>query len=445
MAVSSLRKHVVGLDLLLLLALTLLLLPTLVWSQVTQSVRLPNQEYTESSQDLRVKVLGGHVCINRSWSAGNWHLNPAWSNLRFVPDPLGGVLAIDRAGSMYKRTAGGSDSAVYAFGPNNFITEQENGWRWHDRLGHSVHYDSQGRILSYANPAGVAVHFGYGANGVIDRVLDHHGTQVLQASYRSDPFGRRISKIVSQGASQTTWFIYSAQGLMAEADEAGKLTRAYGFNPVAAQQGLWSTDPIWQANVINNGLNGANAEYHYLHTDHLGTTKEGTTSWKAVSEAFGAAGTLPESSIEMNLRLPGQYFDKETGNHYNFNRDYRPNLGRYVQSDPIGLLGGANLFSYAINAPTYATDSHGLSPSCDMIGDVDRRTVADAMRAYVGHACSLQDARPATAVLVRDHVLPRMVRRGEHVWAVVLARRSVPHTGPGLACGARQRLCGTGA
>ena len=48
----------------------------------------------------------------------------------------------------------------------------------------------------------------------------------------------------------------------------------------------------------------------------------------------------------MNLRLPGQYFDAETNSHYNFHRDYRPNQGRYLQSDPIGLKGGVNLFVY---------------------------------------------------------------------------------------------------
>ena len=42
----------------------------------------------------------------------------------------------------------------------------------------------------------------------------------------------------------------------------------------------------------------------------------------------------------MNLRLPGQYFDEETNSHHNFHRDYKPNQGRYLRSDPIGMLGG---------------------------------------------------------------------------------------------------------
>ena len=115
---------------------------------------------------------------------------------------------------------------------------------------------------------------------------------------------------------------------------------------------MWSTDPIWQANVSSNSLTNTSTVYHHLHTDHLGTPmlatdKDGKSSWKAVTEAFGAAGTLPESSITMNLRFPGQYWDEESQTHYNFNRDYTPHLGRYLQSDPIGLMGGSNFFDYS--------------------------------------------------------------------------------------------------
>ena len=194
----------------------------------------------------------------------------------------------------------------------------------------------------------------------------------LEASYRYDPFGRRIAKSVKEGGTtKTIYFVYSEQGLMGEADEAGKLTRAYGFNPVAAQQGLWSTDPIWQAQVSNGSLTDTNTRYHHLHTDHLGTpqlatTKEGTTSWKAASEAFGAAGILQnQSSITMNLRFPGQYYDQETNSHYNLFRDYKPNQGRYVQSDPIGTDGGINFYVYVNNKPLHSTDTRGLKEDCN--------------------------------------------------------------------------------
>jgi RHS repeat-associated protein len=62
------------------------------------------------------------------------------------------------------------------------------------------------------------------------------------------------------------------------------------------------------------------------------------------------------------LRLPGQYFDGETGTHYNFHRDYVPGVGRYVQEDPIGLFGGINLYVYARSRPTSNFDAFGLEP-----------------------------------------------------------------------------------
>ena len=62
----------------------------------------------------------------------------------------------------------------------------------------------------------------------------------------------------------------------------------------------------------------------------------------------------------MNLRFPGQYWDRETNSHYNFNRDYLPGVGRYTQADPIGLMGGVNFFSYAFENPGVYFDYNGL-------------------------------------------------------------------------------------
>ena len=64
--------------------------------------------------------------------------------------------------------------------------------------------------------------------------------------------------------------------------------------------------------------------------------------------------------MENNLRFPGQYEDKETGWHYNWNRYYEPGVGRYLRVDPIGFKGGFNLFLYALNNPTIYLDNLGL-------------------------------------------------------------------------------------
>ena len=109
----------------------------------------------------------------------------------------------------------------------------------------------------------------------------------------------------------------------------------------------------------------------YVHTDHLGTPQRvsndtGQTVWKVSQSPFGKSIPDPDVDgdgveVEMNLRFPGQYFDSETGLHYNMNRYYDPRTGRYLTSDPIGLDGGLNTYSYAINNPIIYIDPLGLA------------------------------------------------------------------------------------
>lgn len=103
--------------------------------------------------------------------------------------------------------------------------------------------------------------------------------------------------------------------------------------------------------------------YYYLN-DHLGTPQiitdeNGTVVWEAKYKPFGEADVYPRSSVVNNIRLPGQYFDQETGLHYNYFRDYNPRTGRYVEPDLIGLKGGINLYAYCLNDPVNMTDPEG--------------------------------------------------------------------------------------
>lgn len=97
----------------------------------------------------------------------------------------------------------------------------------------------------------------------------------------------------------------------------------------------------------------------FLHTDHLYTPRFATDSsgnivWHWEGEAFGETGDQVFNVFTYNLRFPGQYYDVETDTHYNWMRAYDPETGRYAQSDPIGLNGGLNTFSYAnLNSITH--------------------------------------------------------------------------------------------
>lgn len=86
--------------------------------------------------------------------------------------------------------------------------------------------------------------------------------------------------------------------------------------------------------------------------------------WRWDSDAFGVglADEDPDADtnlVTVSLRFPGQYFDAETGLHYNYFRDYDPATGRYVESDPVGLRGGANTYSYTGNNPLVRIDPLG--------------------------------------------------------------------------------------
>ncbi|MDP2198876.1 MAG: RHS repeat-associated core domain-containing protein, partial [Sulfurimicrobium sp.] len=111
--------------------------------------------------------------------------------------------------------------------------------------------------------------------------------------------------------------------------------------------------------------------YAYYHHDHLqtpiqATDKQGNVVWAASYNAFGQATiitpapTVDKPTITSKLRLPGQYWDEETGLHQNYFRDYDPGTGRYTTSDPIGLKGGINTYTYVEGNPLSYTDPKGL-------------------------------------------------------------------------------------
>jgi RHS repeat-associated protein len=109
-----------------------------------------------------------------------------------------------------------------------------------------------------------------------------------------------------------------------------------------------------------------------VHTDHLNTPRlvvdqNQVAVWRwDQSDPFGnnTANQDPDGNsitFEFPLRFPGQYFDKETNLHYNYYRDYDPAVGRYTQSDPIGLAGGINTYGYVGGNPTGNFDPLGLA------------------------------------------------------------------------------------
>jgi RHS repeat-associated protein len=196
----------------------------------------------------------------------------------------------------------------------------------------------------------------YGLTGVLAGLTKAGVTSTF--SYDADK--RRIRKFTNAGASSTRIFVYDLNGqLLGEYDQAGAALKEYvwlGSTPIA----VFTADP-------NNASNPP--WVYFIHSDHLDTPRlvmdqNGGRRWRWLAEPFGT--TAPETNPDnigaftLNLRFPGQYSDAETGLYYNYFRTYDPGLGRYTQSDLIGLNGGINTYAYVNGNSVSGIDPQGL-------------------------------------------------------------------------------------
>jgi RHS repeat-associated protein len=198
-------------------------------------------------------------------------------------------------------------------------------------------------------------------------------------TYSYNGLGERVKK---QSSAATTYFAY---------DEAGHLLGEYDAAADLIQETVWLGD-IPVAVLKPNG--GSGISVFYVHTDHLNTPRRITRPsdnaivWRWGSDPFGAtaANEDPDGdtvTFVYQLRFPGQYFDSETGLHYNYFRDYDAVTGRYVQSDPIGLEGGINTYGYVRSNPVSFADPSGLlDVFVGGAGDGRSQIVASYQRAF---------------------------------------------------------------
>jgi RHS repeat-associated protein len=203
-------------------------------------------------------------------------------------------------------------------------------------------YDAAGNIT-----ANGTLTFTYDTWGRLATVKQGASTK---ATYRYNAFGQRVSKVAG---SVTTYYVY---------DDTGLLLGEYNSSGTAIQEFVW-LDGL-PAMILTPSAN------YYVHPDHLGTPRlvynaAGKIIWRWNSDPFGAtaANEDPDGDkvkFTFNLRFPGQVFDKESGLHYNYFRDYDPSIGRYVQADPIGLKGGWNVYGYVGGNPLSKIDLFGL-------------------------------------------------------------------------------------
>ncbi|WP_204355766.1 RHS repeat domain-containing protein [Marinobacter bohaiensis] len=110
---------------------------------------------------------------------------------------------------------------------------------------------------------------------------------------------------------------------------------------------------------------GQSAQMYFIHSDQLGspvatTDQNQAVIWKQERLPFGSSVEPEVSASAPRIGFPGQYLDRETNYHYNYYRDYDPAIGRYIESDPVGLHAGQNTYAYVTSNPILSFDIYGL-------------------------------------------------------------------------------------
>jgi len=166
------------------------------------------------------------------------------------------------------------------------------------------------------------------------------------AEYTYNGLGQRVIKAVGD---VTSVFHYDLTGkLIAESLANGTITAEY----------------LYMGKIRIAKVDVSTGKIYYYLNDRLGTPQlmtddTGTIVWEATYRPFGEATVNPKSTVVNNFRFPGQYYDEETGLHYNYFRYYDPRTGRYFRADPIGLRGSINLYTYAHSNPVNLVDPTG--------------------------------------------------------------------------------------
>lgn len=253
----------------------------------------------------------------------------------------------DANGNRLTRTA--TTSSSYNYTPaSNRLTAINNKKVQLDAAGNTVS-DWQGRRR-----------FEYNQRGQLSKVYLQNS---VVASYTYNAFGQRTRKNI-QGA--TVVYHYDLNGTLLSENQANNIQQVdyVGFDNRPLAQ--------LKSQATPNGKKLITSEVVYLHTDHLNTPRTGTDTtgkvvWNWQSDAFGIKIPVAKqpNKVVVNLRFPGQYFDTESGLYYNYHRYYDPQTGRYISSDPIGLVGGLNTYGYVGGNPLRYTDSKGLIAGVD--------------------------------------------------------------------------------
>ena len=296
-------------------------------------------------------------------------------NLIQSADQRSGVLnyVYDKIGRIQEaRNSQTGRSETFAFDPaHNILSDKAaegkgnnlvSGNRLKEYNGIEYTYDALGNLIYRQLPDGENQYYQYDLeNQLVRAEIKKPAGNTEIWTYAYDPFGRRLSKERQDKLAWTstdpkrTHFVWDGTRLLQEYTYKGCYTYIYTDQD--------SYEPL--AQVFHN--NQDEGQYlAYFHNDQIGIPREmtdihGNLLWYGEYTAWGRLKKDERvyKNAHQPFRLQNQYFDEETGLHYNLMRYYEPEAGRFVNQDPIGLLGGSNLYRFAPNAQGW-TDPSGF-------------------------------------------------------------------------------------
>lgn len=264
--------------------------------------------------------------------------------------------AYDAAGNRTDLRTDTGGVVAYQFavnsGSNNQVTQVQDA---NGTALRNLTYRDGGDLYEDARVGGSTYQYYYNAR---KRLVVANKDATDAAYYGYDFRNQRVWRQVMTPTYSSTHYVFDQQGhLLAEHN---------GDTGAVIKQYIWLDDaPL----AVIDKSSGAEVVY-YIHTGQIDeplvmTNASKAKVWDAYVEPFGRAQVFGTASANIDLRLPGQWAQMESGGlSQNWNRDYDPTLGRYVQADPIGLDGGQNLYAYVDGRPAEWTDPTGECPWC---------------------------------------------------------------------------------